>query len=117
MCNRRCPAQVIAVDIDAAGATPPPPGLLPEHMQFCVSWSQTKGFDALNGSAAAALWAPLVAHTIVGQPRASDLMLEGVLCQVQPPRNRHETAMCNRLMLGGVLCQSRHVQPPCNRHV
>ena len=70
---------VCVVDLDSC--SPPPRGLTAERMEFCIAWSETEGFGALVRPSCAP-WAPLVRHTIVGQPAKSDYMLEGVLCRV-----------------------------------
>jgi len=83
----RAAGVVMVVDLDHVGAPP-------EHLRdcfsasglpHCICWSVSKGFEAISGASPTdigSMWKPLVQHTIVGQPRSSDQMVESVLCEV-----------------------------------
>ena len=81
---------ITIVDLDRceAQALPPPPGLRPSCMNFCVAWSVTHDYKALDAastaapSSALAQWTRHVTHTIVAKPRCSEDMLESVLCRI-----------------------------------
>jgi hypothetical protein len=84
----RDPLIIIDLDSPRHGGTtplldePPPPdldsSLHPDGLANCVCWSVQNGFAGVHETP----WAPLVRHTIVGQPRQSEYMVEAVLCRV-----------------------------------
>lgn len=74
---------LVVLDLDAVGLGQPPPSSLrveeqSDGLRHCVCWSADRGFAGVCGTE----WEALVRHTIVGQPRRSDFMVEAVLCRI-----------------------------------
>ena len=121
----------MAIDLDQVIARKPITALQPSLMKHCIAWSVSAGYKILLDQASGEAntpsprinrggstklkmsepdlhvetrqdWAALVSHTIVGHPRKSEHMAEGILCRVlQVMLSRPASTEVTQLTPGG----------------